>query len=144
MVIKPKSRVGFVLFGIEDGTILLDCKSIGKVEQMVEVREFGTSIVINNTEIVWSGQNHPVDVVVLMDNRPEASALHSVLKGTSGEIERFSLDYTKGGVFGVFFLRYQPERHPIFTQGWRFSYNLPKRRVVVQSNKEKGIFCRTY
>lgn len=143
MTKKPGSRVGLVLFEVPTQDVLVDLMPVS-ASTICEVQEFWTSLVLHNKEIVWSGQKSPMDVVVLVDHRTQAKEIHSVIKGSSGEIERYNIDYSPEGITGIFFLRQQPERHPIFTQKWRFSYYLGNRRVVVGADREKGLLVKTY
>lgn len=145
MTKKPGSRVGLVLFDVLEQDVLVDLMPVSESTKstICEVQEFWTSLVLHNKEIVWSGQS-PLDVVVLVDHRTQAKEIHSVIKGSSGEIERYHIDYSPEGITGIFFLRQQPERHPIFTQKWRFSYYLGNRRVVVGADREKGLIVKTY
>ena len=141
MTKKPGSRVGLVLFDVPEQDVLVDLM-VSK-STICEVQEFWTSLVLHNKEIVWSGQS-PMDVVVLVDHRTQVKEIHSVIKGSSGEIERYNIDYSQQGITGVFFLRQQPERHPIFTQKWRFSYYFDNRRVIVESHPTAGLIVKTY
>jgi len=142
MTKKPGSRVGLVLFDVPTQDVLVDLMPVS-AKTICEVQEFWTSLVLHNKEIVWSGQS-PMDVVVLVDHRTQAKEIRSVIKSSSGEIERYSIDYSPQGITGVFFLRQQPERHPIFTQKWRINYFLGNRRVVISADREKGIRVKSY
>jgi hypothetical protein len=141
---KPYSRAALVLFDVEKDDILVDCGEYGK-QNCCEVVDFGTSIVIDNgRRIEWASQKSPIDLVVLYDKRPQATKIHSVLKGCSGEIEKYHVDYNQSGILAVFTLRQQPQRHDVFTQKWRFSYYLDNRRVVVSSDPNLGVVSQTY
>lgn len=139
----PISRVGLVLFGVED-PLGVTVDFVPYSGDFVGVIEFKTSIILPDNEIVWSNQKVSEDIVVLVDKRPEASNLHSVLKGSSGEVERLKVDYTKGGITAILWLRKNPLVNPVFTQKWRFAYSLIKRRVVVASDPILGVVTRTY
>lgn len=140
---RLNSRAALVLFSTEERQVLIDLKPVES--DICQVVEFGTSIVLNNGDhIIWNNPEQPSDSVILIDYRPQASNIHSVIKGSSGEIERYDLNYSNKGIVGVFYLRHQPQRHPVFTQRWRFTYALHKRRVVVSSHQELGIEVRTY
>lgn len=144
MIRKPTSRVALVLFNVEKNDVLVDCEEFGK-QNCCEIVDFGTSIVIDNGKrIEWAGQKSPIDLIVLYDKRPQAIKIHSVLKGCSGEIEKYHVDYNQSGILAVFTLRQQPQRQVVFTQKWRFSYYLDNRRVVVSSDPNLGVVSHTY
>ncbi len=144
MIRKPPSRAALILFNVEKNDVLVDCEE-GVKTNCCEVVDFNTSIVIDNgARIEWASQKEPNDLVILYDKRPLATTLHSVIKGSSGEIERYFIDYSHSGILAIFYLRQQHPRHEVFTQKWRFSYYLDKRRVVVSSDPIKGVVSQTY
>ena len=143
MIAKPKSQVALVLFNPLDHQVLVDLEPINR--DCCEIFQFGTSVMIENGDIIWNKtEKGPQDVVVLIDNRPQATNIHSVLKGSSGEIERYNIQYSNTGILAIFYLRKQPVTHPVFTQAWRFTYYLHKRRVVVNSHPIDGVEVHTY
>ena len=143
MIVRPKSRVGLLMFEPREHQVLVDLEAQNR--DLCEVREFGTSVVINNgDDILWNDPEDPRDWVVLIDNRPQTSSIHSVLKGTSGEIETFNVNYSNQGIVGIFKLLRQPLRHQVFTQRWRVSYSLPKKRIIISSHPTSGLQVRTY
>lgn len=141
MVKRPSSRVAMVVF---DGEVLVDCMPFQGT--FCQVEPFDTSLVLGGFDIYMAPTHpeNPIDVVVIVDNRPETQNVMSVLKGMSGDIERYSVKYDKG-IRGIFFIRNQPgERHPVFAQNWRIQYTLSKRRVFIRSDKQFGITTGSY
>ena len=143
MIGRPKSRLALVSFNPLDHQVLVDLEPINR--DCCEIMSFGTSIVVNNGDtIIWhKPEEGPQDVVVLIDNRPQATNIHSVLKGSSGDIEKYNIQYSNTGILAIFYLRKQAKIHSVFTQAWRFSYYLHK-RVVVNSHPIDGVEVRTY